>query len=354
MKILITVPIFASGGGITRYILSLCRIFSPEHSICLIETHAKVKSQAIEKELKSINPSISYIVTGNRNKLFNYLSNIYYAIKFNPDIIVSNFNGLTQFILPIIKRKAKVIHIIHSAASEFYDTATINARFVDRWIAPTKGIQTLFNAYTDNQYSARVTVVHHGVDDASCSDTRDSHPLEICFVGVVDQHKGILVVPEIIKDVLRQGIDLRITVIGEGGKEDWVKEQLAEEYDAGILRMTGGLPHNQVYDYLAKSDIFLYPTHLDAFGLVIAEAMINGAVPLVTLLDGITDDLVEDGKSGFLFRRDDINAFADRIVQLATDRPLLSRMSMEAKTRAEKLFSLNTMKRNYLRLINEL
>lgn len=101
-------------------------------------------------------------------------------------------------------------------------------------------------------------------------------------------------------------------------------------------------------------DSFLYPTHLDAFGLVIAEAIMNGAVSLVTLLDGITDDLVEDGKNGFLFRKDDIKAFANRIIQLATDRALLLRMSMEAKTRAEKLFSLSTMKRNYLRLINEL
>jgi glycosyltransferase involved in cell wall biosynthesis len=118
--------------------------------------------------------------------------------------------------------------------------------------------------------------------------------------------------------------------------------------------MTGCLPHNQVYEYLAKSDIFLYPTHLDAFGLVIAEAMINGAVPVVTLLDGITDDLIEDGESGFLLNQDDTDAFAERISRLANDRELLSRMSIEAKSRAEMLFSLNTMKQNYLQLLDEL
>jgi glycosyltransferase involved in cell wall biosynthesis len=200
MRILITVPIFANGGGITRYILSLCRIFSPEHRICLIETHNKVKSKEIEREIKSINPSIKYIVTGNKTKISNYLYNIYYSVRFNPDIIISNFNGQTQLLLPIIKRNAKVIHIIHNAASEFYNTARINARFVDKWIAPTKGIQTLYNKYTNNRYSERVEVLHHGVGNAICSANKNKAPLEICFVGVVDQHKGILVIPEIIKN----------------------------------------------------------------------------------------------------------------------------------------------------------
>lgn len=354
MKILITVPIFANGGGITRYILSLCRIFSPEHEICLIETHNKLKSDSIEHEIKSINPSIKYIVTGNKTKISNYLYNIYYSVKFNPDIIISNFNGQTQLLLPLIKRNAKVIHVIHNAASEFYNTATINARFVDKWIAPTKGIQTLFNDHTNDRYSKRVEVLHHGVDDAISFANKNKRPLEICFIGVVDQHKGILVIPDIIKKLLRQRIDLRITIIGEGGREDWVKEQLTDEYEAGILRMTGCLPHDKVYEYLAKSDIFLYPTHLDAFGLVIAEAMINGAVPVVTLLDGITDDLIEDGESGFLLNQDDTDAFAERISRLANDRELLSRMSIEAKSRAEMLFSLNTMKQNYLQLLDEL
>lgn len=354
MKVLITVPIFAKGGGITQYILSLCRILSPEHDICLIETHNKVKSENIDNELKSINPSIKYIVTGNKNKLSNYLSNIYYSVKFNPDIIISNFNGQTQFLLPIIKRNAKVIHVIHNAAPEFYDTAVINARFVDKWIAPTKGIQTLFNRYTRNLYSDRVIVLHHGVENANSFEVKNSQPIEICFVGVVDQHKGILVIPDIVKKILRQGIDFRITIVGDGGRSEWVKEQLVEEYESGILRMTGGLPHDKVYEYLAKSDIFLYPTHLDAFGLVIAEAMINGAVPVVTLLDGITDDLIEDEESGFLLSQDDTEAFAERISRLANDRELLSRMSIEAKSRAERLFSLSTMKQKYLQLLNEL
>ena len=197
-------------------------------------------------------------------------------------------------------------------------------------------------------------MLHHGVNDANRIEVKNNRPIEICFVGIVDQHKGILVIPDIVKKLLRQGIDLRITIIGEGGRSKWLKEQLEEEYESGILRMTGGLPHDIVYEYLAKSDIFLYPTHLDAFGLVIAEAMINGAVPVVTLLEGITDDLVEDGKSGFLLNRDDTEAFAERISRLANDRELLSRMSIEAKSRAERLFSLNTMKQSYLQLLDEL
>lgn len=355
MKILITVPVLSSGSGLTRYIVTLCNVLREGNEILVIETHGKSHNDYAISELRKVDSDIRLISTAASGKINNYIKNIVITLRFKPDIIISNYNALTQYILPFCKGHAKVLHILHNDTVDFYRIGAINGKKVDAWIAPTSGIAERFNEYTANKYQERVIIISHGVDDAAHKYfQRKSKKLEIVFAGVLYEHKGVKILPKIIERLLARNINFHFTVIGEGKLKDWLKSELDYAINKGYVSMSGVIPHKEVYAHFRQSDIFLYPTHLDAFGLVIAEAMINGAVPLVTLLDGITDDLVEDGKSGFLFRRDDINAFADRIVQLATDRPLLSRMSMEAKTRAEKLFSLNTMKRNYLRLINEL
>lgn len=354
MRVVITVPIISPGSGLSRYVFSLCNIFKDGNEVLLIETHTSALSPYTTDELAKIDRNIRYISTGGKGKIYNYISNIKQIREFRPDVVISNFNGLTQFILPFINRKTKILHILHNDAPEFYQIASINARFVDAWIAPTEGIRRHFNDYSKNRYADRVKVIHHGVDAPGFKGHKSTGPLKIAFVGIVDQHKGILVVPAIVKRLIEKGVSLHLSIIGGGGKMEWVRDQLKQEIDEGMVTLTGVINHEKVYEYLAEADVFLYPTHLDAFGLVIAEAMINGAVPVVTHLAGITDNLVEDGKSGFLVKQDDVESFVKSIQVLAADRSMLGKFSEAAATRAKELFSMDVMERNYKSLISKL
>jgi glycosyltransferase involved in cell wall biosynthesis len=111
--------------------------------------------------------------------------------------------------------------------------------------------------------------------------------------------------------------------------------------------MTGVIPHEEVYQRMSQADIFLYPTHLDSFGLVIAEAMMNGAVPVVTHLPGITDNLIRDTIDGYLVDKDDIEGFSSSIVRLARDKRLLSQLSNATHQRAVTTLSMEQMQVNY-------
>ena len=111
--------------------------------------------------------------------------------------------------------------------------------------------------------------------------------------------------------------------------------------------MSGVVPFADVYELQSKADIFIYPTQLDAFGLVIAEAMINGTVPVVSLLPGVTDNLIDDNLNGFLVPQDDVEAFVEKVKLLNEDRTLLKQMKEAARDKALKEFSCDTMARNY-------
>lgn len=355
MKILITVPVLSPGSGLTRYVFSLCKILKENNDILAIETHGHSDNGYAKAELQRISPDISLVSTGTFGKINNYIKNIIITRRFRPDIIISNYNALTQYILPFCKGKAKVIHILHNDTDDFYRIGAINGKNVDAWIAPTSGIAERFNKYTDNKYHRRVVIISHGVDDASDNDLRNKNSkLEIIFAGVLYEHKGVKVLPAIIKRLITHNINFHFTIIGGGKLKDWLKSELEDCISNGYVTMPGVIPHDDLYTYFSKSEIFLYPTHIDAFGLVIAEAMINGTVPVVTHLPGVTDNLIVDGESGFLIAQDNVDEFVNKIIQLYNDSSLLSAISKHAKHRAGALFSLEVMKNNYCAFLKSL
>jgi glycosyltransferase involved in cell wall biosynthesis len=143
-------------------------------------------------------------------------------------------------------------------------------------------------------------------------------------------------------------IEFHFTIVGDGDQRDWLAEQFKSEISSGIVEMTGVINHEEVYKRMADADVFLYPTRLDSFGLVIAEAMMNGAVPVVTNLPGITDNLIRDKFDGYLIEKNDINGFSSTIIKLATDKGLLAKMSDAAYQRATAALSIEQMETNYI------
>lgn len=355
MKILITVPILSPGSGLTRYVFTLCKILHKGNNILVLETHGHSPNNYAKSELMAINPDIKLITTDTKGKINKYLKNINITRRFKPDIIISNYNALTQFILPFCKGNAKVIHILHNDTDDFYRVGAINGGKVDIWIAPTSGIAEKFNKYTQNRYQKHVLIISHGVDDARpCIEKHKNKKFEIVFAGVLYEHKGVKVLPKIVEQLRMRKIDSHLTIIGGGILNDWLYTELKSHINSGHVNMTGILPHEEVYEYFQQSDIFLYPTHIDAFGLVIAEAMINGSVPVVTHLPGVTDNLIVNEESGFLISQDDVEAFVNSITLLYENRSLLSEFSERARNRAEALFSMKVMEEEYRDLLNSL
>ena len=109
----------------------------------------------------------------------------------------------------------------------------------------------------------------------------------------------------------------------------------------------GVIPHNEVRSLMSQCQVLLFPTRVEAFGLVIAEAMMEGCVPIVTLLEGITDATVTNKKTGFLIEKDNIEEFCSKIQTLINDKDLYETLSKDTAEHAKKYLSLKTMGMNY-------
>src|SRR5262249_11839095 len=77
----------------------------------------------------------------------------------------------------------------------------------------------------------------------------------------------------------------------------------------------------------------------EVFGYVIAEAMACGKPLIGTKVGGIPE-LVRDGETGFVVRRGDNAAIAERILELSFDSGLRSQMGCQGRRIVERNFDL--------------
>lgn len=96
------------------------------------------------------------------------------------------------------------------------------------------------------------------------------------------------------------GADWGLIFVGDGP----LKQQLEKEaVDSGLsgIRFTGGMPWHKVPSQLAWADVLILPSLSEPWGLVVNEAMVCGMPVIVSQNCGCSDDLVADGKNGYLF-----------------------------------------------------
>ena len=353
LKILITVSSITPGSGLSKYILSLATILNKlNYQVIVATTHDN--NVGYEQKILTTCGNVTFVSFGHLNKINKYLQVLQYIRQQKPNIIINNYNAVIQYLLPFISRKTKIIHIIHSTTKEFYRIATINAKYVDGWVVPTTAMKSDLCIYSQNKYKNKIHVIPHGVESPLQQSIAQSLTKELVFVGVLYDHKGVLILPDIIHQLILKKEKFHFTIIGNGKEKGFLETHLKDELTKGIVTMTGVITSEEVYQYLSKADIFVYPTHIDSFGLVIAEAMINGTAPIVTHLKGITDNLIDNGKNGYLLKQDDIQSFVEHITLLLHNEELLTSLKLAAKKKAESCFSFETMKRNYQEYLESL
>ncbi|MDR3528662.1 MAG: glycosyltransferase family 4 protein [Rhizomicrobium sp.] len=176
-------------------------------------------------------------------------------------------------------------------------------------------------------------------------------PLRLLFVGrLLDTHKGILRLPEILLACRQRGLPVQLTVVGDGKDRGRLVQAItAAGLAEDAIRLVGTCPPEAVAEIARDHHLFLFPTNTEGMPLALLEAAANGCVPIVTCLPGVTDVAVEDGVSGRLVAPGDIGGFADQIAQMMAP-DIWRRHSQAGIARCSDKFSLAVMGQQYLAL----
>lgn len=103
---------------------------------------------------------------------------------------------------------------------------------------------------------------------------------------------------------------------------------------------------DDIAGYLNMFDIFVLPSLSEGCSNVIQEAMATELPALVSDVGGNLE-LVEDEKSGLLFRSNDVQDFTAALERLMNDRRLCEQLGQNARARMDRDFSLEAMIGNY-------
>jgi len=108
---------------------------------------------------------------------------------------------------------------------------------------------------------------------------------------------------------------------------------------------------SDIADILAATDVSVLTSHYEGLANALIEAMSAG-VPVVSTDYAGVEELLTDGRQGFIVPRGDAAAMARRVCQLLDDPGLRERMRREGIESAEQRFSIEAMAGS-LRLVYE-
>jgi glycosyltransferase involved in cell wall biosynthesis len=154
------------------------------------------------------------------------------------------------------------------------------------------------------------------------------HPEDIVllYVGRLSSEKKI----DQLRNVLQAVPNSRLAVVGDGPARDDLKAYFAGT-NTTFMGYMKGEALSQAY---ASADIFVFPSALETFGLVVVEAMAAG-LPVVASRVGGVRDVVEEGRTGYTFDVGDTAALIDGIRQIASSRERIDHMGKAARAFAE-------------------
>jgi glycosyltransferase involved in cell wall biosynthesis len=236
-------------------------------------------------------------------------------------------------------RKIRIIYQQHMqvGVSKRDPLHTLRYATINAWIAPLQYLKQETIAKTRVPEN-KIHVIPLGLEAAAFEGgpwTRESArraldlpqvPKMIGVLGRIDPKKGQdLVIRGIYELQQKHCLDYHLLLLGdatlnEGDAYSMQLKKLVEEL--GLKdRIHFRAYQPEVLQFFRAIDIFAMPSHGETYGMVTLEAMAAG-VPIVgTGKDG-TRELLQDGRFGYLFPKDDVAAFCSQVAAVEQNKDL--------------------------------
>ncbi|MBZ0297198.1 MAG: glycosyltransferase family 1 protein [Anaerolineae bacterium] len=148
----------------------------------------------------------------------------------------------------------------------------------------------------------------------------------LLYVGRLSYEKQL----DHLKPVLERVPGTRLALVGDGPAR-----AALEKHFAGLpVCFMGYLQGETLLQAYASADIFVFPSAIESFGLVVVEAMAAG-LPVVASRVGGVGDVVQEGVIGYTFDSGDIDGLVAGVQQIARSRETIKTMGAAARAFAE-------------------
>lgn len=176
---------------------------------------------------------------------------------------------------------------------------------------------------------ANLTVIKHGVPAPAGGPGHDAG--QLVFLGLMSRAKGLEDLLAALARPPLAALAWHLTVAGHGDPAPFLSQARELGLDSRVTFL-GWVDATRVGTLLSRAQLLLLPSHFEAMGLVLLEAMSYG-VPIIATRVGGIPEVVADGRTGILVEPGDVSALSTAICDLLTDHDLCARLGQAGRQR---------------------
>ena len=266
------------------------------------------------------------------------------ARDFKPDLVLTHGNRATGIaLLPFLGTAAKTVQVVHNFRHKGQITRARAAICVSHSVHAS-----LKAAYPD--------LPMYDISNFGPLSERPVKPAPtaIPVLGTLARlhvNKGLDVAIRAIGLLKARGVPVILRIAGEGPERAHLDALVRDNGVTDQVQFCGWV--NEIAGYLNSLDLFVLPSRVEPFGLVVTEAMAAGAPVIASRIDG-PREILRDGDLGTLSPKDDPAALADAIAAALADWPGVLDRARRAQAYALTHFSLEAGQARLKSVLNDI
>lgn len=152
----------------------------------------------------------------------------------------------------------------------------------------------------------------------------------IVSVGRLSSEKGFLDLIDIFEEVNNKNPDWHLHIAGDGAQKDEIIKKIHQKHLEDNVTV-GFKKEEELRELFLESSIYVMTSFHESFGLVLIEAESFG-IPLLAFDSAKgPQEIIENGKNGFLISNRDIRQMADKVNELISNDTLRTEMGNTAR-----------------------
>jgi hypothetical protein len=185
--------------------------------------------------------------------------------------------------------------------------------------------------------------IPYGVDLSSFRQLpKTDSVFRVVFAGAMSLRKGVQYLLQAFAELNLPKAELWLV----GGKTPEI-EPFFKRY-AGTFRYFGYQPHTSLHEYYSQCSLFVICSIEEGMALVQSQGMACG-LPLICTPNTGGDDLIEEGREGFVVPIRDVGALKEKILYLYENKDLCYEMGQAAKRKVRQGFTWDDYGENTMR-----
>lgn len=283
---------------------------------------------------------------------------ILYAHWFTPQAITArlvSFFTRTPFVFTTHASDVDVWHKIPTIGKSIVRHTAARAQAITAVSSRSMGkLEAFFSPGAWRELRQRTIVIPMGIDlpAAAKKSRKKSAAPTIVFVGRLAEKKGVQYLLPAFAALQKELPKTRLTIGGDGPMLSSLKAQAKELGVSNSVSFPGYVSGSDKHTLIASSDVYVVPSIItksgDAEGLPVSlmEGLSYGNICVATFESG-ADDILRDGKDGFLIPQKDSNALEKALKKALTLSTDDRRQMSVAATQTAQQFAWPKIARRY-------